>query len=146
MRARMCLFQHGDGKDKDQQAHRRHRPEQALPRQFEHNQITDHRSQHRDDTSDAVEHGEHFCAALSAEGIAQNGKRHHVTATRANPLDEASCQEQRTVLRHRTQHRGQGEDHCTGNRHRLSSGFVSHFTGKHHRRCHTRQISGKRNV
>ena len=89
LRTGMGLFQHRHGQDKDDGAHCGHGPEKTLPRKFKHNQVAYNRCQHRDDAGNAVQHRQHPGAALGAQGIAQNGKRHHVTAARANALDKA---------------------------------------------------------
>ena len=90
LRTGMGLFQHRHGQDKDDGAHCGHGPEKTLPRKFKHNQVANNRCQHRDDAGNAVQHRQHFSAALGAQGIAQNGKGHHVTAACANALDKTA--------------------------------------------------------
>ncbi len=66
LRPGVSLFQNRDRQDEDQHPHCRHRPEQALPRELQHDQVTHYRRQHRDNAGDAVHHGEHFGATLGA--------------------------------------------------------------------------------
>ncbi len=64
LRTRMALFQYGNRQNKYQRAHGRHGPEETLPREFQHDQITHDRCQHRNDAGDAVQHREDFGAPL----------------------------------------------------------------------------------
>ena len=95
-----------------------------------------YRREDGNNAGNAIKQRQYLGAAALVQRIAQNGKGDDVAASRADPLDKATNQKMRAVMRLRAQQRGQYEGDGAENRDRFTPGFIRRSPGKKHRGSH----------